>query len=66
MKFIELYEYLDFCIHIEVIQMYPKKTLYVGRLALAPMTLANIEIYLISFNLRENRFVIYYEGGNEE
>ena len=65
MKFINLYEYLDFCIPIEVKQMYPNKMLYVGRLSLAPMTLANIEIYLVSFDLRKNRFVIYYEGDKE-
>ena len=62
MKLIDLYEYLDFCIPVLIQQMHPKEILYDGMLCYIPMTLAHIEVYLISFDSKENKWVIYYEG----
>ena len=66
MKFIDLYDYLDFSFPIDVRCLHPTKRLYKGVLSKAPMTLANIEVYLVSFDLTEGRFIIYYEEDEEE
>ena len=66
MKFIDLYAYLDFCIPVRIQQMYPSKILYDGILPYTPITLAFIEVYLISFDSKENKWVIYYEGDEKE
>ena len=66
MKFIDLYDTLDFCFPIKVQEVRSNETLYVGSLSSAPMTLASIEVYLVSFNTKENQFIIYFEEDKEE
>lgn len=65
MKLIDIYEYLDFCIPVKVQQIYPKKVLYNGLLCNIPMSLANIEIFLISYGKDDKSWMIYFEGDKE-
>lgn len=65
MKIIDIYEYLDFCIPARVQQMTPKKVMYSGLLGNIPLSLANIEIFLISYDKSDNSWVIYFESDEE-
>lgn len=65
MKLIDVYKYLDFCMPVNIQHKYTKETVYSGTLCYFPVMLAELEVSFISFDTNENRWIIYYEEGEE-